>query len=210
MKPMKPAAIVRPPVTGVQHHRVGTGQDARMAIQVVQYDPDWPMRFLAIRAAIDAALELVPVVAIEHVGSTSVPGLAAKPVIDVDVIVTRPNLMPAIGALERIGYRHRGDLGIPDRHALAAPDDGTRRNVYVVVDGLLAVRNHLAVRDSLRSSRSLRDRYAALKCGLASETDDIDVYISGKIRFLLDILGDAGFTDDELAAIREANGPAPR
>jgi GrpB-like predicted nucleotidyltransferase (UPF0157 family) len=207
---MKPAAIVRPPVTGVQHHRVGTGQDARMAIQVVPYDPDWPTRFLAIRAAIDAALELVPVVAIEHVGSTSVPGLAAKPVIDVDVIVTRPNLRPAIGALKRIGYRHRGDLGIPDRHALAAPDDGTRRNVYVVVDGSLAVRNHLAVRDALRSDLSLRARYGALKRRLASDAADIDSYVSRKSRLLLDILRDAGFTDDELAAVQAANRPAPR
>lgn len=180
-----------------------------MAIQVVRYDPDWPMRFLAIRAAIDAALGAVPVIAIEHVGSTSVPGLAAKPVIDVDVIVTRPSLMPAIDALERIGYRHRGDLGIPDRHALAAPDDGTRRNVYVVLGGSLAVRNHLAVRDALRSDRSLRARYGVLKRRLASEADDIDKYVSRKSRFLLDILRDAGFTDDELAAVQAANRPAP-
>lgn len=210
MKPMRPAAIVRPPVTGVQHHLAGAGQDAQMAIQVVPYDPDWPMRFLAIRRSIEVALGVVPVIAIEHVGSTSVPGLAAKPVIDVDVIVTRPSLMPAIGALERRGYRHRGDLGIPDRHALAAPDDGTRRNVYVVVAGSLALRNHLAVRDALRSSGSLRSRYGALKRRLAAEADDIDMYISGKTRFVLDILGDAGFTGDELAAIGEANRPGPR
>lgn len=182
-----------------------------MPIEVVAYDPGWPARFEAIRAAIADALGDVAVVAIEHVGSTSVPGLAAKPVVDVDVIVERPNLERAIDALGRIGYRHRGDLGIPHRHALAAPDDDRRRqNVYVVVDGSLAVRNHLAVRDALRSSGSLRARYAALKCALASETDDIDTYISGKTRFLLDILGDAGFTDDELAAIEEANSPAPR
>ena len=181
-----------------------------MPIEVVAYDPGWPERFVVIRAAIADALGDIPAATIEHVGSTSVPGLAAKPVIDVDVVVERSDLGRAIDALERIGYRHRGDLGIPDRHALAAPDDGTRRNVYVVVNGSLALRNHLAVRDALRSSGSLRDRYAALKCGLASGTDDIDMYISGKTRFLLDILGDAGFTDDELAAIGEANGSAQR
>lgn len=179
-----------------------------MAIQVVPYDPDWPMRFLAIRAALGEALELVPVVGIEHVGSTSVPGLAAKPVIDVDVIVTRRNLMPAIGALERIGYGHRGDLGIADRHSLAAPNDGLRRNVYVVVDGSLALRNHLAVREALRSDRSLRAQYGALKRRLAAEADDIDRYVNRKSVLLLSILRDAGFTDHELAAIRAANDPA--
>lgn len=181
-----------------------------MPIEVVAYDPRWPSRFASARDAIAAALRDVPYVGIEHVGSTSVPGLAAKPVIDVDVIVHRANLGMAIDALERIGYQDRGDLGIPDRHALAAPDDGTRRNVYVVVAGSLAVRNHLAIRDALRSNRLRRDGYADLKRRLASETDDIDTYITGKTRFLLDLLGDAGFTDGELAAIGEANRPPPR
>lgn len=181
-----------------------------MPIEVVAYDPAWPARFLDVRAAIADALGDVPAVAIEHVGSTSVAGLAAKPVIDIDVIVARSNMARAIDALERIGYQHRGDLGISDRHALAAPDDGTRRNVYVVADGSLALRNHLAVRDALRSNRSLRARYGALKRRLASETDDIDTYVTRKTSFLLGILRDAGFTDHEMAAIREANRPAPR
>ncbi|HSJ00566.1 MAG TPA: GrpB family protein [Patescibacteria group bacterium] len=179
-----------------------------MPIEVVAYDPGWPARFVAIRAAIADALGDVPAIAIEHVGSTAVPGLAAKPVIDVDVIVDRSDLRRAIDALERIGYQHRGDLGIPGRHALAAPNDGARRNVYVVVDGSLALRNHRAVRDTLLSDRSLRARYGALKRRLASGTDDIDTYLAGKTRFLLDILGAAGFSDDELAAIRDANSPA--
>jgi GrpB-like predicted nucleotidyltransferase (UPF0157 family) len=181
-----------------------------MPIEVVAYDPGWPARFVAIRAAIADALGDVAVVAIEHIGSTSVPGLAAKPVIDVDVVVDRPDLMLAIDALERIGYRHRGDLGIADRHSLASPSDGQRRNVYVVVQGSLALRNHLAVRAALRSDRTLRSRYGALKRRLATQTDDIDAYVAGKSRLLLSILRNAGFADVELAAIREANGPAPR
>ncbi|HLU31019.1 MAG TPA: GrpB family protein, partial [Acidimicrobiia bacterium] len=58
-----------------------------MRIEVVAYDPGWPERFEAIRAQLGEALNAVEVLAIEHVGSTSVPGLAAKPVIDVDVVV---------------------------------------------------------------------------------------------------------------------------
>ena len=74
-----------------------------MPILVTAYDSDWPMRFSRIRAELDRALGALPVRAIEHVGSTSVPGLAAKPVIDIDVVVDRPNLQDAIAALARIG-----------------------------------------------------------------------------------------------------------
>ena len=178
-----------------------------MSIEVVAYDREWPERFLAIRAELMRALGDIPVVAIEHVGSTSVPGLVAKPVIDIDVIVDRSDVEAAIGALERIGYQHRGNLGIPDRHSLAQPGDGTRRNVYVVVDGALSLRNHLAIRDALRSDRSLRVRYGALKLRLSSETHDIDTYVARKSRLLLGILRDAGFTDDELTAVAKANAP---
>jgi GrpB-like predicted nucleotidyltransferase (UPF0157 family) len=133
-----------------------------MPIEVVAYDPGWPARFVAIRAAIADALGDVAVVAIEHIGSTSVPGLAAKPVIDVDVVVDRPDLMLAIDALERIGYRHRGDLGIADRHSLAPPSDGQRRNVYVVVQGsdasIAVRRTQASACDPDRRHRRVRGR----------------------------------------------------
>jgi GrpB-like predicted nucleotidyltransferase (UPF0157 family) len=79
--------------------------------------------------------------------------------------------------------------------------------VYVVVDGALSLRNHLAIRDALRSDRSLRVRYGALKLRLSSETHDIDTYVARKSRLLLGILRDAGFTDDELTAVAKANAP---
>jgi GrpB-like predicted nucleotidyltransferase (UPF0157 family) len=176
-----------------------------MPIEVVPYDDAWPMRFARIRADLHGALAGVPVLDIEHVGSTSVPGLAAKPVIDVDVVVSRGALDDAIAALERIGYRHRGDLGIPARHSLAEPDDGIRRNVYVVVDGSLALRNHRAIRDALRADPDLRSAYGELKARLAGELDSIDEYVERKTAFLVGILEAAGFTADELEEIREAN-----
>ena len=177
-----------------------------MAIQVVPYDPAWPARFREIRRALGSALEGVPVVAIEHVGSTSVPGLAAKPVIDVDVVVDRIALGRAIRALERVGYTHRGDLGIQDRHSLAEPDP-PRRNVYVTVDGSLALRNHLAVREALTADRQLRAAYAELKARVAAEVDDIAQYVERKTALLTRILAAAGFTDAEIEAIRAANRP---
>ncbi len=175
-----------------------------MAIEVVPYDPVWPARFLEIRAALRTALDGIPVVTIEHVGSTAVPGLAAKPVIDVDVVVERADLPAAIRALERAGYTHRGELGISDRHSMAESDP-PRRHVYVVVDGSLALRNHLAIRDALRADAKLRSGYADLKARLSAEVDDIGDYVERKTTFLTQILSNAGFTDAELEAIRSAN-----
>lgn len=185
---------------------IGSRHDGFMVIEVIHYDPVWPARFREIQAALHTALDGVPVVSIEHVGSTSVPGLAAKPVIDVDVVVQRADLPAAIPALQHAGYTHRGDLGISDRHSMAEPDP-PRRHVYVVVDGSLALRNHLAVRDALRADAELRAIYADLKARLSAEVHDIGDYVERKTEFLTQILSDAGFTEAELQIIRSANQP---
>ena len=175
-----------------------------MTIEVVPYDAEWARTYARIRDELVAALAGVPLIGVEHVGSTAVPGLAAKPVIDVDVIVLRPHVGSAIRALRAGGYTLRGNLGIPDRYAMAEPDP-PRRNVYVVVDGSLALRNHLAVRDVLRADAALRERYGRLKERLAAELDDVDRYVEGKSELLSEILSSAGFTGAELDAIRSAN-----
>ena len=77
-------------------------------IVVLPYDEKWKQAFLAL-----GSLAL----SIEHVGSTSVPGLAAKPIIDIDVVVRRTDLNDAIQALATIGYEHEGNGGIQDREA---------------------------------------------------------------------------------------------
>lgn len=174
-------------------------------IEVVDHDPAWTEQFAWIRETLLGALAGVPVVAVEHVGSTSVPGLAAKPVIDVAVVVAREHLHPAIAAMEAAGYEHRGDLGIPDRHAFHAPAGAPRQHTYVVVEGCLSLRNHLGVRDVLRADAALRHEYETVKRRLAATTDDIDVYCTGKTDVLLKVLRRAGLADDDLAAIDEMN-----
>jgi GrpB-like predicted nucleotidyltransferase (UPF0157 family) len=181
--------------------------DELMGIDVAPYNKDWPMQFARIRTDLFRALRNVPIVAIEHVGSTSVPGMVSKPVIDVDIVVDRRHVQPAIRDLEVAGYVHRGDLGIADRHAFRAPDDDLRRHVYVVVDGSLALRNHLAVRAALRADGRRAREYRELKLRLAREAADIDAYATGKTEFLTSVLAEAGFTEGELDAIRVANRP---
>lgn len=177
-----------------------------MAITVVPYSPDWPAQFAIVSTDLRRALADVPVVAIEHVGSTSVPGLAAKPILDIDVVVARRDVPAAIEALGHAGYRHRGDLGITDRESLAAPDDDPPRNVYVCVDGTLHLRNHLAVRSILRTRSDLRDRYGAVKRELADDPAmDIDTYLARKSPILQEILALSDLTDDEKRAILALN-----
>jgi GrpB-like predicted nucleotidyltransferase (UPF0157 family) len=176
-------------------------------VEVVPYDPAWPGRFNTIRSELRAALTTVSVVAIEHVGSTSVPALASKPIIDVDVVVARDDVASAVAALELIGYLPLGDLGVPDRYALRPPDDGVRRNVYVVVDGSLSLRNHRAVRAALLADGDLRREYGDLKLALSQrDFDNIDDYVAAKSPLLQRILERGGVDErdrDEIAALNE-------
>lgn len=150
--------------------------------EVVDYDPRWALWFEAIRARLTPYLGEIPHV-IEHVGSTAVPGLAAKPIIDVDVVVPTAELVPA--AIERLtaaGYRHEGDQGIPGREAFALPPDTVHyHHLYVVVDGNKAHQDHVLLRDHLRTDAVDRERYAARKRELAHLlTTDRTAYVEGK------------------------------
>ena len=174
-------------------------------IEIVDYDPVWPARFETLRQLYENVLTGVAILGIEHVGSTSVPGLAAKPLIDIDIVVTVDQVARAIEAMEQAGFLSLGERGIPDRWALQAPSDLPRTNTYVVVEGSLALRNHLAVRDQLRHEVALRDQYAALKRSIAASVHDIDQYVEKKSSFLSVVLELAGLTAEERDAIEIAN-----
>ena len=178
---------------------------ASPVVQVVDYDPAWPARFAAIRDRIAPALGSAAQ-SIEHVGSTSVPGLAAKPVIDIDVVVADAAAsQAAIQALETLGYQHRGQMGIKDREAMAAPEGTERHHLYVCLAGSLALRNHLAVRNHLRANASDRAAYDALKRRLAREVPDMDSYVARKTDLIVALLRAEGFDLASLAEIGAAN-----
>ncbi len=174
-----------------------------MPIEVVEYDATWPARFAALRAEYAAALAHagVPVVAIEHVGSTSVPGLAAKPVLDIDIVVARDDIDAATAVLAGLGFEPRGDLGIPDRWAFLPPARLGATHTYVVVEGSLALRNHLAVRTVLRSDAALRAEYAEVKRAAGATAADIEEYIAAKNATLQRILDAGGLSETERAEI---------
>ena len=173
------------------------------------YDPSWPIRFEEVAETLREALADGPEASVEHVGSTSVPGLAAKPILDIDVIVAPEDVPAAVKALVRIGYQHRGDLGVAGREAFFAPDEDPRRHVYVCAADTLNVRNHLAVREALRRRDDLRDEYAAVKLALAADPDmDIDTYIARKSDVLQKILAVSDLTDAERRQILSLNDPS--
>lgn len=175
-------------------------------IIIEAYTPDWAHQFRLVADALERTLADLPIISIEHIGSTAIPGLPAKPILDIDIIVP-PDVVPtAIGALERAGYAHRGDLGVTDREAFTAPDETPARNVYLCVAGTLHLRNHLAVRAALLEHPALRDRYGAVKQQLASEPGmDIHRYIAGKSAVLQHILALSDLTPEEKEQIHELN-----
>lgn len=178
----------------------------RGRVVVREPDPAWAEQFAALRATLAATLGDTAE-AIEHVGSTSVAGLAAKPVLDVDVVVpTRADLPAAIEKLGALGYEPRGDLGVPDREAFFAPPSAVRQHLYVCPRDSLALRNHLAVRDHLRAHPEARAKYAATKRALAERhPEDIDAYVEGKSQVLREILAASGFDLAELDRIEALN-----
>ena len=176
-------------------------------LHISDYDPRWPQQFEQIRSQLWPVLE-DRALSIEHVGSTAVPGLAAKPVIDVDVVIEDRGRLPAVTeALASLGYGHRGNLGIEGREAFRAPAIiGIAHHLYVCPQGSLALRNHLALRDYLRSDPAACATYGHLKRELAARSPhDIDGYIAGKSGFILAILAARGLTPRELALIEQEN-----
>lgn len=166
-------------------------------VVVVPYDPAWPDWFAQVAAFVAPAL-VGTGGTIAHVGSTAVPGLAAKPVIDIDVIVDRPRFPHARARLEEIGYLHQGDQGITDREAFKLTDPRAKQalpphHLYVCMSDAAELRRHLLFRDYLRAHAADAQAYARLKCRLADRfRDDRDGYTEAKGPFIRQVMRNAG------------------
>lgn len=154
------------------------------SVTMVDYDPEWPVRFRELHDRIAAALGPLAL-AIEHVGSTSVPNLCAKPIIDLDVVVRPENVRAAISAVEALGYRHEGDLGVAGREAFRWVADFPEHHLYVCPEGSPALERHLLVRDYLRKHPDVAREYAQLKKELARKYhDNRTKYQAAKAQFI--------------------------
>jgi 8-oxo-dGTP diphosphatase len=176
------------------------------AVVVRPYDPAWADCYAALHAGLWPLLGDVAH-ALEHVGSTSVPGLSAKPVLDVDVVVPDDRASREVRRrLEGLGYRHRGDLGVPGREACHAPPGSDPLHLYVCLAGGEALHNHLTVRDALRADPEAARQYGELKIRLAQQyPGDPDSYGAAKTDFLTALLARQGTDAATLERIRAIN-----
>lgn len=179
-------------------------------------NPQWKTNFEQLQQTLSQLLSGLPI-SIEHVGSTSIPGMYAKPILDIDIILHQKEFLTSVSTrLEQVGYRNKGEQGITERFAFAqtnafTPATGSNKtwqehHLYVCVSGSLALKNHLHFRNTLLQQTELASQYAQLKKQLATQPGMTrQHYNQRKTEFILSVLALNGFTDEELLEIKKAN-----
>ena len=154
-------------------------------IEVVEYNPLWPKRFESERDLLHRTLRDVAV-EIHHIGSTAVPGLAAKPIIDILIEVTDLSALDSLdGEMEAIGYEPKGEFGIPGRRYFRKGGDERTHHIHAFAQGDFNVTRHVAFRDYLRANPDVAREYGELKKRVALECqNDIDRYCDGKDAYI--------------------------
>ncbi len=172
-------------------------------VRVEDHQAVWHERFERLR-------ELVKPLGLplEHVGSTSVPGLAAKPVIDADLILDDWSRLDELKkSLKKLGFYHVGDYGLEGREMFTQ----TLRldfphNFYLCRLGCEALENHLKLRNYLCAHPEAVTRYGALKKSLAEEfPDDVDQYCAAKSELIAEFLLAAGMNSESVSGIKAIN-----
>ncbi len=158
-------------------------------LQVEAYDPTWPDTFERIRTAIEPILDGTRA-SIEHVGSTAIPRMPAKPILDIDFVAPTPaDVAAVIERLEKRGFRPKGDRGIVGREMLEPPADLPLHHAYVVVRGSPVHLDHTLFRDYLIEHDETATEYADLKRALGPLLRfDRPMYTDAKIDFVAGIL----------------------
>lgn len=164
-------------------------------VMVVPYDNGWESAFEKIKREIESAIgELA--VGIEHVGSTAVAGMSAKPCIDLDVIIRDYTVFAAVvERLAAIGYIHEGDLGIAGREAFRYSDKPHLQNhhLYVCPQDSEELHRHITFRDYLKSHPAAVKKYSLVKEEAARQfPDDIEGYIAYKSPCIEELYGLCG------------------
>ena len=156
-------------------------------VNVVPYSPAWRSDFEKIKRELEAALGALAL-SVEHIGSTSVEGMSAKPCIDIDIVINeRAQLPEVIKRLAMIGYIHEGDLGIAGREAFDYKDKPhlAKHHLYVCHASSPELRRHIAFRDYLRANPVAVREYSRIKEeGAALFPFDIEGYIEYKSPFI--------------------------
>lgn len=158
-----------------------------MRIQMVPHDPQWAVMFVAARELIQAAMG-ENLVALHHIGSTSVPNIYAKPVIDMLAVVRSIAVLDSSeAAIQALGYEAKGEFGIAGRRYFRKDDaEGNRTHqIHAFGAGSPHIERHFAFRDYLIAHPQVAAEYSRLKQSLAAaHADDIEAYMDGKDPFI--------------------------
>ena len=158
-----------------------------MDVRVVPYDSDWPAAFAVEAESIRGALHDAPV-DVHHIGSTAIPEIFAKPVIDILLVVPSLALLDSkVPSMVALGYESLGEFGIAGRRYFRKNSTtGIRTHqVHAFETGSTGARRHLAFRDYLRSHPEAAREYSLLKQRLATEVpQSMQDYIDGKDAFV--------------------------
>lgn len=169
---------------------------------VSEYDPIWVERFTEEASLIKRCLKN-NCLAVHHIGSTSIEGLAAKPVVDILVIVDDLSLIDDnAGGLQSLGYVAMGEYGIPGRRFFWKTPEQRLFHVHLFEKGHADISRHLAFRDYMREHRDVACAYGEMKRALAKQfVNDIEGYVNGKDSFIRTILYWSGVAkQDQLEA----------
>ncbi|HEX4139142.1 MAG TPA: GrpB family protein [Candidatus Methylacidiphilales bacterium] len=171
------------------------------------HNPAWSTEFSELSAVYEKSLGSLAL-RIEHVGSTAIPGLAAKPILDIDVVIADYSVFPqVIEALAKLGYSHNGDQGIPQREAFKPADEFAphvspprawrTHHLYVCPEQSPELARHLRFRDALRANSALREEYERIKRHLAAHAgDDRKIYARLKEEACRDFVSRAVLGED--------------
>ena len=167
-------------------------------VTVLPYDSAWKTAFEEIRKEIEEAVGDL-IVGMEHVGSTSVEGMSAKPCIDLDVIIPDYTVFDnVVDRLKVIGYFHEGDLGIPGREAFRYSGKPHLQNhhLYVFPQDSVELHRHITFRNFLRNHPEAVKKYSAVKETAARLfPDDIDRYMAYKAPCIQELYAQCGLID---------------
>lgn len=160
-------------------------------VVLMDYRPEWPGLFQLEAARLQTRLGPA-ILAIEHYGSTAIPGLSAKPVIDLLIGVQRlDDALDLVAAMEELGYDYSPDAGVPAHHIFGLGADRTHLAHFVEFEGA-AWRQCIAFRDALRASPETAEQYLVLKTDLARRyPDDRRAYTAGKAEFVASVIAKA-------------------
>ncbi|MDJ1474273.1 GrpB family protein [Bacillus sp. LS15-K4] len=170
----------------------------KQGITIEEYNIKWENEFYKLQSLINNVINEL-VLSIEHVGSTSVKGLVAKPILDIDIVIEDYEIFhEVVTKLEAIGYYHQAEWSFKGREAFGRKDafvpwseENTvwmEHHLYVCDKNSEELRKHIAFRDYLREHENVAIEYGSLKKVLARESKNRASYSEGKTAFITNIL----------------------